>query len=95
MRETNKDDLKKAYRSDKDSRIRARIPAVHMIRVRKKGISETATDLMQSERWVHDWLKQYDEGGLDSLRDLLRPGRPRAIPQEMISGIVGETIPHT
>ena len=44
MRETNKDDLKKAYRSEKDSRMRARILAVHMVRVRKKSIGETATD---------------------------------------------------
>ena len=67
MRETNKDDLKTAYRSEKDSRIRVRIPAVRMVRARKKGISETATDLMQPERWVHDWLKRYDEGGFDGL----------------------------
>ena len=73
MRETNKDDLKKACRNEKDSKIRARIPAVHTVRVRKKGICETATDLMQSERWVHDWFKLYDEEGLDSFRDLPRP----------------------
>ena len=73
MRETNKDDLKKAYRSEKDSRIRARILAVHMVCVCKKSIGETATDLMQSERRVHDWLKRYDEGDLDGLRDLPRP----------------------
>ena len=79
MRETNKDDLKKTYRSKKDYRIRAWIIAVHMVRVRKKGIGETATDPMQSERWVHDWLKRYDEGGLDSLRDLPRPGMVTAV----------------
>ena len=45
MRETNKDDLKKAYRSEKDSRIQARILAVHMVCARKKGIDEAATDL--------------------------------------------------
>ena len=75
MRETNKDDLKKACRSEKDSRIRARIPAVYMVCVRKKGIGETATDLMQSERWAHDWLKRYDEGGFDGLWDLSRSNR--------------------
>ena len=73
MRETNKDDLKKTCRSEKDSRIQARIPAVHTVRVRKKGICETATDLMQSERWVDDWFKLYDEEGLDSFRDLPWP----------------------
>ena len=75
MRETNKDDLKKACRSEKDSKIRVRIPAVYMVCVRKKGIGETATDLMQSERWAHDWLKRYDEGGFDGLWDLSRSSR--------------------
>ena len=53
MRETNKDDLKKACRSEKDSMMRARILAAYVACVRKKGIGETATDLMQSERWAH------------------------------------------
>ena len=72
MSATNKEDLKEAYRSEKDSRIRARMLAVHMIRTRKKSIDETAADLMQSERWIHNWLKRYDEGGLDTLRVLPR-----------------------
>ena len=75
MRETNKDDLTKAYWSEKDSRIRARILVVYMVCVRKEGIGETATDLMQFERLVHDWLKRYDEGGFDGLRDLSRSSR--------------------
>ena len=63
MRETNKEDLKQAYKSEKDPRIKIRILAVRMVRVRKKGIDETAADLMQSERWAHNWLRRYDEGG--------------------------------
>lgn len=34
MRETNKEDLKKAYRSEEDPRIKMRILAVHIVRVR-------------------------------------------------------------
>ena len=75
MRETNKEDLKKAYKSEKDPRIKVRILAMHMVRVRKKGIDGTAADLMQSERWVHNWLRRYDEGGLDDIRDLPRSSR--------------------
>ena len=70
MRETNKEDLKQAYKSEKDPRIKIRILAVHMVRVRKNGTGKTATGLMQSEGLVHDWLKRYDEGGFDGLRDL-------------------------
>ena len=46
MRETNKEDLKQAYKSEKDPRTKIRILAVHMVRVRKKGIDETAAGLM-------------------------------------------------
>ena len=93
MRETNKEDLKQAYKSEKDSRIKIRIFAVHMVRMHKKSIDETAADFMQSERWIHNWLRRYDEGGLDNFRDLLRPGKPRAVPQEAIDRIIDEMIP--
>ena len=45
--------------------MRARILAAHMVSVYEESIGKTATNLMQSERWVRDWLKRYDEGGLD------------------------------
>ena len=72
MSEMDKEDLKRAYRSEKDPRIRARILAAHMVSVCEEGIGKTATNLMQSERRVRDWLKRYDEGVLDGLRDLPR-----------------------
>ena len=77
MGETNMEDIKEAYRSKKDSRIRARMPVVHMVHVRKKSVDETAADLMQSARRIHNWLKRYYERVLDDLRDLPRLGRPR------------------
>ena len=38
-------------------------------------------------------LKRHDEGGLDGLRDLLRPGRPMAVPRETIDKIIDEMVP--
>ena len=54
MNEMDKEDLKKAYRSEKDPKIRARILAVHIVSVCEESIGKTATNLMQSERWVRD-----------------------------------------
>ena len=48
MNEMNKEDLKKAYRSEKDPKMRARILAVHMMSVCEESIGKTATNLMQS-----------------------------------------------
>ena len=72
MDETKREELKKACRKEKDPMVAARMLAVHMVYVRKAGIDETAAHLMRSARWVRNWLRLYDEGGLGDLRDLLR-----------------------
>ena len=81
MDKTKREELEKAYRKEKDSGVVPRMPAVHMVRVREISIGETAANLMRSERWVHKWLKRFDTGGLDSLRDLPRTGRPPKTPR--------------
>ena len=92
MDETEREELKEAYRKEKDPRVVARMLAVHMVYVRKAGIDETAAHLMRSARWVRNWLHRYDEGGLEGLRDLPRSGRPRRIPRETIEQIINKTI---
>ena len=67
MSEIGKEDLKKTYRSKKDPKIRAKILAAHMVGVYEESIGKTATNLMQSERWVRDWLKRHDEGTLSKI----------------------------
>ena len=59
-----REELEKAYRKEKDSRVILRMLAVHMVRVRKMRVSETAANLMRSDRWVHTWLGRFDAGGL-------------------------------
>ena len=92
MDETEREELKEAYRKEKDPRVVARMLAVHMVYVRKAGIDETAAHLMRSARWVHNWLHRYDEGGLEGLRDLPRSGRPRRIPRETIEQIINKVV---
>ena len=75
MDETEREELKGAYKKEKDLRVDARMLAVHMVYVRKAGIDETAAHLMRSTRWARNWLHRYDEGGLDDLRDLPRSSR--------------------
>ena len=70
---TKREELEKAYRKEKDSRVILRMLAVHMVRVRVKFLtagtkntlnmtwrvrSETAANLMRSDRWVHTWLER-------------------------------------
>lgn len=84
MDKTDAGDLKTTYRSEKDLKVRTRILAAHMIRVHRTSVNETTVDLMQSERWIHNWLKWYDKGDLDSFRDLPRTGRPPKVLREII-----------
>ena len=41
----------------------ARMLAVHMVCVRKQSISETAANLMRSDRWVHTIHIRSDRAG--------------------------------
>ena len=58
MDSTKREELEKAYRKERDSRVVLRMLAVHMVRVRKMSIGETAASLMRSDRWVHTSVVQ-------------------------------------
>ena len=92
MDATKREELEKAYRKEKDSRVILRMLAVHMVRVRKMSVSEAAANLMRSDRWVHTWLERFDAGGLDGLRDLPRSGRPPKIPREIMARIIEQAV---
>ena len=92
MDKTKREELERAYRKEKDSRVVPRMLAVHMVRVREMSIDETAANLMLSERWVHKWLKRFDTGGLDGLRDLPRTGRPPKTPRYIMTRIIERSV---
>ena len=80
MDDTKLEELERAYRKEKNHKVRARMVAVCMVRVRNMSVSETADIQGRSPNWVRNLLRCYDEGGLEGLRDLPRCGRPIRIP---------------
>ena len=44
--------------------------AVRMVRVLNISVEETANLQVRCPTWVRDWLRHYDEEGLEDLRDL-------------------------
>ena len=50
MAATKREDLEKAYRKEKDHRIRARMLTVRLVYARKMGVAETSDILMHSTR---------------------------------------------
>src|SRR4028118_936685 len=66
----------------------------------KSGSSQSITDVAEllgvHRITVQRWLKQYSNGGLSELLKLRRStGRPRVIPQEVISGILTKSSEET
>ena len=70
MNDTKREELEKACKKEKDHKVRARMVAVRMVRVRNMSVEEAADNLVRCPNWVCKWLRRYDEGGLQGLRDL-------------------------
>ena len=88
MDDIKREDLEKACKKEKNHKVRTRMVAVRMVRVRNMPVEETADILVRCPTWVRNWLRRYDEGGLEGLRDLPRCGRPRRIPHNVMDGMV-------
>jgi len=88
MAETKPEELKEAYKKERDPRVRVRMAAVNAVCILDCSISDTAELLMQSPNWVSHWVRRSGEGGIDALRDLPRSGRPPKVRRERISGII-------
>ena len=85
MDKQERDDLKKAYKKEKDHRVRARIPAVNMACNEGLKINEAATYLMQCSDWIGIWIQRFNT---DGLRDLPRSGRLPKIPLQETNKIM-------
>ena len=90
MDKTKREELEKAYKKEKNSRAAARMLAAHVVYAREKSVSATAADLMRTDKCVYDWLKRFDAGGLDGLRDLPKSGRPASVPRTTMDWIIGK-----
>ena len=88
MDDTKREELEKACKKEKDHKVRTRMIAVRMVRARNISVDETADILIRCPSWVRNWLRRYDEGGLEGLRDLPRCGRPRRILRNVMDDII-------
>ena len=86
MDDTKHEELEKACK--KIRKFRARMVTVRMVRVLNISVEETANLQVHCPTWVRDWLRRYDEGGLEGLRDLPRCGRSRRILRNVMDEII-------
>ena len=85
MDDIKREELEKAC---KNYKVRTRMVAVRMVLVCNMTVEETANLQVHCPTWVRDWLRRYDEGGLEGLRDLPRCGRPRRILRNAMDEII-------
>ena len=74
------DQLLKMYKAESNSRLARRI---HGIYLADKG--HTCPEIMQiigaSRRAIQQWIKKYNNGGIEALKDKPRPGKPTTLPR--------------
>ncbi len=74
MNDTKREELEKACKKEKDHKVRARMVAVRMVRVRNMPAEGAADIRGRSPNWIHRWLRRYN-GGLQDLRIFPIPER--------------------
>jgi transposase len=62
----------------------------------KKGVNRTQTAkyLQVSRRMVNEWVKRFNEEGLDGLKEKPRSGRPHVLSTEQLKKLKAYVVPH-
>jgi transposase len=76
-----------------NGRMRSRLIALSHI---KNGVNRTQTAkyLQVSRRMVNEWVKRFNEEGLDGLKEKPRSGRPRALFTEQLKKLKAYVVSH-
>ena len=74
--------LDKAYRNERDARVRERILLIIRVSPDKQHIESIAKELHRARSWAYKWHKRYRDEGMEGLRDRERNGRPSAMSKE-------------
>ena len=65
MDDIKREEFEKAYKKEKDHKVRTRMVAFRMVRVLNMSVEGAANLQIRCLAWVRDWLRRYDEGGLE------------------------------
>lgn len=84
--------LESVYRNETDVKVKERLLLI--LKVKNDGMipARAARELHRSRTWASDWLKRYQEEGVDGLKDRSKSGRPTQIPKEVAVRIRNELL---
>ncbi len=66
MTEMSREEVKRAYRKEKDLRVAKRMAAVNMAYYNQESAQHVADSFMQGSNWVLMWAQRFGEGGIDA-----------------------------
>jgi transposase len=83
--------LKKKIRSEQDADVRDRMRVI-ILAVKGLTDGEIGDRLGYSIQWVKKWIGRYKKGGLEGLRDGVRPGQPTLLTDEQVLILYDEVL---
>ena len=84
-----KSKLVSLYKKENDPKDKERLLLL-VIRVREDGQVPFAEEMHRSNPWASNWLKRYDDEGIEGLQDRTKSGRPSELSQEATYQITKE-----
>ena len=84
---SNSTKLDRAYKNERNARVRERILLVIRISSDKQHVESVARELHMARSWAYKWHKRYGDEGMEGLRDRPRSGKPSAMPKEEMDKI--------
>ena len=84
--------LSKAYRNERDARVKERILLIIRVSSDKQHIESAASELHRSRAWAYKWYKRYNDEGIEGLRDKQRSGKPCEMSKEETDKIITGTV---
>ncbi len=83
----NEQELIKAYKDEKDVKVKERLFLIKQVLLDKNIASHVAKSLGRVRSWAYKWLRRFTEYGIAGLQDMPRTGRPTSIPKKKLVSI--------
>jgi len=78
-----KSQLVNLYKKEKDPKVKERLLLVIRVMCDHHIPYRVVKEMNRSNPWASDWLKRYDEEGIDGLKDRAKSGRRPELPEEI------------
>jgi len=85
-----RESFEKIYKYEQDVKTKERMLLILNVVYQGKVSAEVARDLHRSKSWASDWLKRYDNEGIEGLKTRQKSGRPCVISEEVVYQIKKE-----